>query len=326
MHNVTWDYANPAPSSGHQGATYRAAYGAVTDKSRSERRLRLTQLDPLDPAQNRYVVPSQQAPQRWGYNLVRLVPDAGATAVTVTFRGVVQRAANSDFRWGLVATDTALAKPRYSPLQRGTDGALTFCINPGEPLFLMVMGTPSVQQSIQWDQAYPTIYRYPYMVQLAGAKPDGYQTGAPNPSPNGARWSNGGGWVATGARVLAGAYVGPRAAVLSGTVGASARIEDHAVIAGGTVDSGTVGGLTILLPGATVSGSAQVALGWPYGPAFFERPQSIGGTARMLGDLEYRGPNASRSSGTYCGIVEASSNNNCAQADVTTPPPYAWRP
>jgi hypothetical protein len=326
MHNVTWDYANPAPSSGHQGATYRAAYGLVTDKSKNERRLRTTQLDVLDAALNRYVVPTQQAPQRWGYNLVQLFPDPGASAVTVTFRGVIQQAASSDFRWGLVATDSGLTKPRYSPLQRGPDGELTFCVNPGEALFLMVMGTPSVQQRIQWDQPYPTIYRYPYMIQLSGAKPVGYQAGAPNPSANGERWSNGGGWVASGARVAPGAYVGPRAAVLSGTVAASARIEDHALIAGGTVHGGTVGGLTILLPGATVSGNAQVALGWPYGPAWFERPQSIGGTARMLGDLELRGANASRTSGTYCGIVEANANNNCAQADVTTPPPYVWRP
>ena len=32
----------------------------------------------------------------------------GAQSVTVTFRGVLQMAANSDFRWGLVATDSAI--------------------------------------------------------------------------------------------------------------------------------------------------------------------------------------------------------------------------
>lgn len=327
MHNVTWDYRDPpGTSGGDHGAVLRAKYGSVLDQSRPERRLRTTRLDVLDAAHDRYVVPTQQAPQRWGYNLVRLYPEAGATSVTVTFRGVVQSAAHSDFRWGLVATDAALVKARYSPLQRGTDGTLTFSVDPSEPLFLMVMGTPSVQQHIQWDQPYPTIYRYPYMVQLAHAKPEGFQPGASTPSPRGQRWKNGGGWVASEARVAEGAYVGPYAAVLSGTVGATARIEEHAVIAGANVTSGTVGGLSILLPGFTLSGSAKVDLAWPYGPAWFERPQSASGTARLRGDLELRGSNASRTSGTYCGIVEANTNNNCAQADVTTPPPYTWRP
>jgi hypothetical protein len=162
------------------------------------------------------------------------------------------------------------------------------------------------------------------MVQLAGAQADGFQPNAPNPSPNGARWSNGGGWVATGASVAQGAYVGPYAAVLGGTVGATARIEDHAVIVAGTVTSGTVGGLTVLPTGATVNGSAKVVLGWPYGPAWFERP--IGDTAQVLGDLELRGANMSETSGTYCGFVDSTINSNCTMSDATVAPPYMWRP
>jgi hypothetical protein len=327
MHNITWDYQNPPPTTGgNQSATYRSTYGAIGDTSKVERRLRLTRLDPLDAPNRRYVVPSQQAPQRWGYNVVRLHPDPGATQVTVTFRGVVQTAASSDWRWGLVATDAALTTSRYSALQRGADGSLTFCVKAGEPLFLVVMGTPSVQQKIHWDQLYPTIYRFPYMVQIDGAQPDGFQPSAPNPSASGMRWSNGGGWVASGASVAQGAYVGPFAAVLGGTVGATARIEDHAVVVAGTVTSGTVGGLTVLPTGATVNGSAKVLLSWPYGPAWFERPQTIGDSAVVLGDLELRGANTSKTSGTHCGFVDGAVNNNCGMADVTVPPPYAWRP
>ncbi len=105
---------------------------------------------------------------------MRLSPDAGATRVKVTFRGVTQSGADSDWRWGLVATDASLTKSRYSALERGSDAELTFCVNEGEPLFLVVMATPSVQQHIVWDQAYPSIYRYPYMIALEGAWPDGY--------------------------------------------------------------------------------------------------------------------------------------------------------
>jgi hypothetical protein len=331
MHNVTWDYQDPAPEStagGNQGTLFRSAagYGSITDTSKPERRLRTVRMEPLDAANRRYVVPALQAPQRWGYNIVRLYPDAGATSVTVTFRGVIQSGANSDWRWGLVATDAAITTPRYSTLQHGSDGQLTFCLDAGDALWLVVTATPSVQQQIYWDQLYPSVYRYPYMIGLAGAQPDGSQPNAPNPSANGSRWSNGGGWVASGVNVASGAYVGPYAAVLGGTVGASARIDGHAVITGGTVTSGTVQGLTVMRNGLTVSGTATVSLAWPYAPGWFESPQSVSGTAQLLGDLEYRGANMTETSGSYCGLVDNTVQSNCAGMDVTVAPPFAWRP
>lgn len=329
MHNVTWDYQDPQPEDTagmNQSKLFRTNYGSVVDVSKPERRLRTTHLEALDEANHRYVVPTLQAPQRYGYNIVRLYPDAGATAVTVTFRGVVQAEANSDFRWGLVATDAMVTTPRYSKLVGGTDGALSFCVDPSEALFLVVTGTPSVATHIDWDQIYPTIYRYPYMVEVHGAAPEGFQANAPNPSMSGMRWSNGGGWVANGASVAQGAFVGPQAAVLGGTVGAMARIEDHATIVAGSVMGGTVSGLTVLEANSTISGSARVALSWPYGPGWFEKPQTVSGSAVMLGDLELRGANFGESSGTYCGFVDNTVMNNCTQKDVTTPPPYAWRP
>lgn len=331
MHNVTWDYKDPAPqvtAGNDQGTLYRSStgYGSITSTSKAERRLRTVKLDPLDAPNRPYAVSPLQAPQRWGYNIVRLYPDAGATSVTVKFRGVLQSSASSDWRWGLVATNAAITTPRYSALQKGSDGQVTFCVNSGEPLFLVVTATPSVQQKILWDQLYPTVYRYPYMVEFTGAQPDGYQAGAPKPSATGAVWPNGGGWVASGASVANGAYVGPFAAVLGGTVGATARIEDHAVILGGTVSSGTVGGLTVMTTGLTVSGSAKVAVAWPYSPGWFEKPQQASGSAVLLGDIEYRGANLNKSSGSYCGFVDSTINNNCASADVTVAAPYTWRP
>ncbi|MEP7048932.1 MAG: DUF6055 domain-containing protein [Pseudomonadota bacterium] len=326
MHNITWDYKNPPPTSGTQDQIYRKSYGAINDTSKPERQLRTTRLEALDVANRRYVVPTLQAPQRWGYNVVRLFPDSGATTVRVTFRGVVQTAANSDWRWGLVATDAAVTTPRYSAIQRGSDAALDFCVSAGEALFLVVVATPSTQQHINWDQLYPTVYRYPYLVQLSNAQPDGYQENAPNRSANGKRWGNGNGWVASGATVAAGAYVGPYAAVLGGSVAAGARIEDHALVLGGTVAGGTVGGLTVMSSGFTVSEGAKVSVAWPYSPGWFEKPQSVSGTAQLLGDIELRGANFSEMSGAYCGFVDNTIGSNCSGADVTTPAPYAWRP
>ena len=328
-HNITWDYRDPPPSKTagqDQGVLYRgkSGYGPISDVSKPERRLRTVRLEPLDPAQRRYVVPSLQAPQRFGYNVVRLYPDPGATAVTVKFRGVVQSEASSDWRWGLVATDTGLSTARYSALQRGQDGELSFCVQPNEALWLVVVATPSEPQQIVWDQLYPSVYRYPYMLQLSAAEPEGFQANAPGPSPQGMRWTNGGGWVASAAQVASGAYVGPYAAVLAGTVGANARIEDHAVVLGGNVESGTVGGLSVITS-LSVSGTAKVISAWPYSPGFFEKPQSVSGSAVLWGDIEYRGANLNKTSGTYCGFVDSSVDDNCSDSDLTSAAPYAWR-
>jgi len=318
-----------------QSALYRSparsftagGYDTITSVSLPERRMRTVHMEVMDAANRRYAVPPLQAPQRWGYNIIRLFPDPGATSVTVTFRGVTQTAANSDWRWAMVATDSAITKSRYSQLQRGSDGQLTFCVNAGEALWLVVTATPSVQQHIYWDQLYPSIFRYPYMIQVAGAQPDGYQANAPKPSATGQVWANGGGWVATGATVAQGAFVGPYAAVLGGTVGATARVDDHAIIMpGSTLTSGTANGMTILMNGFTVSGSARVTLGWPNGPGWFERPVSASGTAVILGDVEYRGANLTETSGSFCGFVDNTISSNCTGADVTVAPPYVWRP
>lgn len=330
MHNVTWDYRDPPPSSNagaDQGALYRSAkgYGAITDTSKPERRLRTVRLEALEPNTGRYVVPALQAPQRLGYNVVHLHARPGASQVTVAFRGVTQADAHSDWRWGLVATDAAVSTPRYSALQRGAQGELSFCLQPDEELWLVVVATPSELQQVVWDQPYPTVYRYPYAVELTGADPEGYQPNAASPSAQGTRWQNGGGWVADGAKVADGAFVGPYATVLGGTIGATARIEDHAVIIGGTVSSGTVGGLTVMTGSLSVADAAQVVSAWPYSPGFFERPQRVSGTAKLLGDVEYRGANADKSSGSYCGYVDATTDSNCAMKDVTVPGPYLWR-
>ncbi|HKO51053.1 MAG TPA: DUF6055 domain-containing protein [Polyangiaceae bacterium] len=333
MHNVTWDYQDPAPQSAtanNQGALYRSKYGSTIDASKTERRLRVTKLEPLDTdyaTQRRFMSPFHWAPQRWGYNVIRLYPEAGATSVNVTFRGLNQSGANADFRWGLVATDAGIAKPRYSKLQAGLDGALQFCVQPGEPLFLIVVATPSALQTVVWDQAYPTIYRYPYLVQFANAWPEGFQGGKPDACPSGlTRHENGGGCApeATPASV----YVGPYATILGGTVTGSARIEDHASVLKGTVSGGTIGALSLIGSNSanafSVAGTAKVQTTF-YPLGFFESGQGLSGSASLLGDVEYRGQGLNRSSGSFSGFVDESSAS-ASMIEITTPPPYAWRP
>jgi hypothetical protein len=329
MHNVTWDYQVGG------GAAFRSTYGNITIENFGERRLRLTQLEPLDSgwaSDDRFVTPFYWAPQRFGYNVVRLYPTSGASTVTVTFRGVIQSGANTDFRWGLVATDAAFTTSRYSRLQRGTDGSLTFKVNTGEPLFLVVMGTPSVFESIVWDQDWNTMYRFPYMVQLTNAWPQGFQNGALAACPTGlARHANGGGCAPSG--LASSVYVGPYATVLSGTtVTGSARIEDEAAVVNGTVSGGTVGAMTLVGDNDqpydanpfTISGSPTVRTTF-YPLGYFETPQSITGTANVYGDVEYRGANTDVSSGNFSGYVDGTGTSQTT-TDETAKGPYTWRP
>ena len=119
-------------------------------------------------------------------------------------------------------------------------------MNAGESLFLVVVATPSAQKQIVWDQLYNTIPRYPYMVQLANAWPDGWQGGTQAACPSGlARVANGGG---CGPSSLASTvFVGPYATVLStATVSGNAHIQDHATIVKGTVSGGTIGALSLV--------------------------------------------------------------------------------
>jgi hypothetical protein len=357
MHNITWDYKNPDGTD--EGTLYRKNYGAASDRTGHAqgapagfRELRSTQLDVLDQANRRFVTSSAWAPQRWGYNIVRLFPDAGSTTVTVTFRGVIQTAAantnfgnfknqpaseptpNTDFRWGLVAVDSTGAKPRYSALQRGTDGALSFCISAADTqVWLVVMATPSKQQQIVWDQMYYSVYRYPWMVQVDGALPDGYQANAPNPTTTGQRWANGGGWVASAATVASTVYVGPHASVLGGNVSGNARIDDHAVVVSGTISGNANVNALSVISGITVKDNGVVGTVFQ-GPGTFESGQIVSGTGQILGDVELRGQGFNVASGVYYGFIDNTVTVDTQQgsartapvAEVTAAGPYTWRP
>lgn len=339
LHNVTWDYQNPDGSD--QGQVYRQNYGPITDTASNfaQRRLRLTQLEALndDWAQSRrFMSPYYWAPQRWGYNVIRLTPEQGADRVSVKFRGVTQDGAYSGWRWGLVATDANLNQPRYSRLHRGTRGDMNFVVNPGDQLFLVVLAAPSRYQKITWEQPmdgtpYPSIYRYPYMVELQGAWPEGFAGGVRADCPVGTqRHGNGGGCAP--ASTPDSVYVGPYAKVLGGTVSDQARIEDHATILDGEVSGqSTVGALTIL--GVTANrdhGAARFnvrdnasLLSTFYPMGWFSNGSSLSGSARYIGDLEVYAGN--RASGTFYGLVDDNTQGVSEAEEVTVRPPYLWR-
>lgn len=345
MHNANWDYTNPDGTD--QGAFYRSQYGN-NDPDTNDKILRTTTLDPMSLDQRRFAVQSYQAPQRWGYNLVRVYPDAGATSVKVDFRGVTQSTSatsalpgmqdepstvpvpNSGWRWGLVAVNKAGAS-RYSALQNTSSGSVTMPVNADDQaVYMVVMGAPTEFQQIRWDQPFYSLYRYPWMVQFTNAMPAGYQTGAPAPIPGGHQHPNGGGWIAKGVKVPETVYVGPYARVLGGTVSGNARIEDHAVVVSGTVrDNARIGGLTVVRGNTVLRDTARAATSFaPLG--FFEQNIVLSGNAQNIGDVEQRG--ASFSTGVYYGFVDQAaattpargSNRTTPVPEVTAAPDYTW--
>ena len=327
MHNVAWDYkATPG--------AFRSTYGDITKTDRAERMRRLMPLEALDSnwaANRRFASPFYGAPQRFGYNVVRLYPEAGATTVGVTFRGINKTGSNADFRWGLVATNAAFTTSRYSALQSGLDGKLVFKVNAGESLFLVVVGTPAKYETVTFEQDYNTTWRFPYMIQLANAWPQGFQNGALDACPTGTvRHANGGGCAP--ASTPSTVYVGPYAKVLSGgTVTGTARIEDEAIVNNGTVSGGTVGALSIVGASGsngnnkfTVAGSATVRTTF-YPLGFFEANQGVSGTANIYGDVELRGTGTNVSSGTFSGFVDGTQTSQ-KTTDKNTKGPWTWRP
>jgi hypothetical protein len=328
MHNVVWDYKSTP-------GAFRSSYGNITLTDRAERLRRLMPLEALDAdwaTNRRFASPFHGAPQRFGYNVVRLYAVAGATTVTVRFRGIDQSGSDADFRWGLVATDTQFTSARYSALQKGLQADLTFKVDPDEPLFLVVAATPSVFKSIAWDQDYHTIWRYPYMIELANAWPQGFRNGQRDACPSGTvRHANGGGCAPSGTPATV--YVGPYAAILpGGAASGTARIEDQAIIANGSVTGGVVGGLSVV--GVTgnpwgnnafnVSDAAQVRTSF-YPLGFFEANQGASGTLNLYGDVEYRGSGLNLGSGHRTGLVDAGSTVGSA-TDINTKTPLTWRP
>lgn len=327
LHNVVWDYRR-------SGAAMRAAYGPITATDRAERLRRLMPLVPLDDgwaSHRRFASPQFGAPQRFGYNVVRLYPDAGATTVRVRLRGVDVPGAHADLRWALVATDPALTRARYGTLQRGLRGEALFAVRPGEPLFLVVAATPTVHEPVVWDQDYRTLWRYPYLVEFERAWPAGFRDGRRDDCPAGTRRHAHGGGCAP-ADTPDSVFVAPQALVMPGArVRGNARIEDQAIVAQADVSGGVVGGLSVvgLLPDAggtrfTVADRAQVRTAF-YPLGFFEPGQGVAGSAELYGDVEYRGEGLTLRQGRRSGFVDATSADGLAR-DINPPGPWSWTP
>ena len=304
MANVNWDYTQ-------KGDDFRDEYGTYSGPLETGARGRLTRLEAVADGGLHYVPPEILAPQRWGYNIVRLIPDAGSESIVVRFRGVVQTQSartaafgnynmepteiplpDSGWRWGLVAIESA-GTSRYSPLQAGARASLRFDLRDSdEELYLVVLGAPTSLHQIFWDQVSYSIYRYPWRVQLENAVPQGFEPVGFPTDIAGAAHPNGGGFVAATATVSQSAYVGPAAQVLEwADVSDDVRIEGRAIVKGSArvfeqavvKDHALIDGHAEIYGQALVHGSAQIEGGQIYDDA------EVGGITWISGDTQIYG-------------------------------------
>jgi len=239
-----------------------------------------------------YEVPSYWAPQRFGYNLVRLYPDS-AGKVTVKFRGIVQQSKpasefgcagsesvwewsdaqnkwvqknlcnlspekmpdpNSSWTVGLVA-EGADGTPRYSEMKSGTAFNLDIETKANDKaLWLTVTATPKELYTVTWDQFYYTIYRYPYMIKVENGAPEGYEQGAWESDPYiNPTGAAGGGLINYSTHKNGGGQVGYKAKVDSTVyVGPKARVTEGTVTGNVRIEDFAV------VKGGSISGNAVV--------------------------------------------------------------------
>lgn len=337
-----------------RGATYRAAW-----ESRPEEleRLQRIELDAVDTARVRWSVPFEMAPQAFGFNVVPL--HDLTDSVKIEFRGRGQSARPAwnpklrldpdtlpapagDWRWGIALVDTSASPAlgfRYLGPYSGSSGSTRFKPSAAEKAYLVVAATPERMPMVKWDQSYRSLFRYPWMVEISGARPEGWQRARlDSPSVAGHRHPNGGGFVASTATVDSTAWVGPQARVLeTAQVLGKARIEDFAVVKGyATVrdqacvkERARVWGSAVVRDRAVLSGHAVATRGLfsdsclvdgfatvtTYGTRIsgaahlggvaltFDSP-NLSGKAQVLGDAELWGVTASQ--GVFTGLVDAS--------------------
>ena len=124
-------------------------------------------LEPVDKEQGIYRIPWDEAPEPFGVNIVRLVPDKGASVIDVDFQGYHDPAVYSDWRACIVAVDKD-GRARYSDLWN-KDGMHMERRDGDQRYWLTVAATPRAQLGSLYQGHFAA--RYPWQVTLRGATP-----------------------------------------------------------------------------------------------------------------------------------------------------------
>jgi hypothetical protein len=298
MRNVTWDYVN--------GPLIRQAISQIPEARFSRD---YTYLEALDDGSGTYVPPAYMAPGDYGYNIIPLVPEPGASHIDVVFKSFSNNAVGGGGnRYGFVAVN-AEGKERYSEIFHGSQANASFSLLPSDAaVYLVVTGAPATHHNYGWETGFPQEHRHPYRVGMIGANPvtagtaDLFPAGLDAPAvlnhsgasaflppsagpttlvPAGAPHPNGGGWVSATASADPSAYVGPHARVLDAArISGTSRVEAHAMVTGQAVvaESAFVGGNAVVTDQARIEGEAVVS-----GMAIVGGNSVVDGQARVTG-------------------------------------------
>lgn len=226
-----------------------------------------TILKQVDGSTTRFEVPIEIAPEEYAYNIIPLYPDPDSCAVIIKFKGHTNLNAHAGWRYGFVAEFPDGLVSRYSKIYAEETDEINFTIEPNEAkLYLVVMGAPidSIQTNTTNDtwKGYPKHFRYPYELNITGAKPEGFQS----PSlfrnqlkTNGHLHSNGGGWVQNSASVASSVYVGPTALVLGNAVLTdNVRVEKTAIVRDGQLSGNTIVSDNALITGGSYADHVRI--------------------------------------------------------------------
>ncbi|MGC9471409.1 MAG: DUF6055 domain-containing protein [Bacteroidales bacterium] len=253
MSNVTWDTFMQEPT--------REALAGVPEWDLWRMH---TILDTLGGEPGWFIVPQYLAPGDYGYNIIPLYPEEGASQIEVAFNGLPNEpAGGAGSRYGFVAVGVDQSV-RYSEVYTEEDTETLFTLQPGDSMvYLVVTGAPPVHHNYEWEVGYTKNYRYPYTVHFTGAFPAGHKEGynSRREEHPGAPHPNGGGWVASTAYASSTAWVGPHAQVLENArVEGTARIEGYAVVMGNaTVRNSAVVKDHVLVTGNSVIENTALA-------------------------------------------------------------------
>ncbi|NLY11116.1 MAG: hypothetical protein GX020_05455 [Firmicutes bacterium] len=269
--NVAWDYV----------------FNYVYKNTATPNRFNRVVLEEVPDKPGWYMSPYALAPQQYGYNIVQLVPEEGATAIEVDFQGIkVEEGA--DWRVTIVAVDNR-GWSRYSTMWN--EGVNRFELAPEDKeIYLAIAATPSVYRPINIDEDFHNIMLYPYEVKVTGATPIRHLPDYLNVSHlfgiMGQAHPNGGGFVARTARVEDTVYVGENAVVFgSARVSGNARVEDYAVVmdAARVRDNAIIAGNAVVRDSARIEGNALVR------DALVRGQVTISDSARVLDGIYVEG-------------------------------------
>ena len=234
-----------------------------------------TLLEKTTDKDNYYTVPTERAPQQFGLNIIPLKAYGGTwedgASVSATLEGLTD-VQGADWRACLVVAESN-GNTRYSDLFKAGE---TASINVGvaDAVFLVVTATPDSdtwqENGVPWaysegefdenNRPFLGKTRYPYAVTIDGAEIR--QTANNTGMAQGNYHSNGGGFVASTARVDDSVYVAPNAKVMGyATVTGNAQIKDYAIVTGSANVSGNavISGHAVVAENATVKDNAIIS-------------------------------------------------------------------